>query len=143
MDLAHAHDRFATKILATVTVLALTITFATRVRRDAPYMMVDELVTKRFGDSFGHVIRVHGWLRVGSIEHAGDDHRFVLTAKGAALRVHYRGEWPARIRDQSEVVVRGTLTFDDDGWLLEASEMQWRCSIKYGDDNNRLDTVFK
>ena len=143
MDLAHAHDRFATKILATVAVLALTITFVARVRRDAPYMMVDELVTKRLGDSLGQGIRVHGWLRAGSIDHAGDDHRFVLTAKGAALRVHYRGEWPARIRDQSEVVMRGRLTFDSDGWLLEANEMLWRCSIKYGDDDARLDTVFK
>lgn len=106
-------------------------------------MMVDELVTKRLSDSFGHGIRVHGWIRAGSIDHAGDDHRFVLTAKSAELRVHYRGEWPARIRDQSEVIMRGTLTFDDGGWLLEANEMMWRCSIKYGDEDRRLDTVYK
>jgi cytochrome c-type biogenesis protein CcmE len=143
MHLAHGHDRFATKILATVAVVALTITFAMRVRRDAPYMMVDELVAKGFGKHLGEGIRVHGWLRAGSIDHAGDDHRFVLTAKGAAVRVHYRGAWPERIRDQSEVVMRGRLTFDVNGWLLEANEMLWRCSIKYGDDDERLDTVYK
>ena len=68
MDLAHAHDRFAAKLLATAAVLALTITFAVRsVRRAPPYMMVNELVMKGLGKHLGHRVRVHGWISAGTI----------------------------------------------------------------------------
>jgi cytochrome c-type biogenesis protein CcmE len=147
MELAHVSDRLLAKIAVTAAVLALVIAFAGRaLQHDRPYMMVDELVTKGPGKYVGREVAVHGFVEPdGELRRARVpivDRRFVLGMHGTRIRVHFRGLWPDNVRPQSEVVVHGHLTFDGNGWVIEATKLLSRCGGTYRSSDD-LDTIYK
>jgi len=144
MELAHAHDRVIAKIIATVAVVGIAVA-AGRCAMDqrVPYMMVDELVRTGLGKHFGREIRVHGFIAEDFSPVRNLERRFNLVSKGARIRVHLRGPLPDTARPQSEVVVHGRLVADDDGWLIEATELDARCTGGYRGKAPRADTIYR
>ena len=144
MEPAHVIDRWLARFVTVVLVGGLALTVATwPAAPRPPYLMVDELVAQGLGKHYNEALRVHGWVGLGSVEHrAADEHRFTLQSKGVGMRVRLHSEWPARTKDNTEIVVHGTLTSDSDGWVIEATEMPARCTDGYRDQVT-LDTVYR
>jgi len=105
------------------------------------YGMVDE-VAMHPRDWDHEQIRVHGWVRAGSIQRAGRTTTFELTREGVRLAVSYVGLVPETLKDQSEVVVSGELVHDGDGWILGGTELMAKCATKY-DAGSAGTTVYK
>lgn len=96
-----------------------------------PYKMVDE-VAIRPAPWDGERVRLHGWVKPGTIIHIRSDlHVFTLERHGQALRVWYRGYVPDTFRDQAEAVVSGTVLREDGTWWVSATELMTKCGGKY------------
>ena len=98
------------------------------------YKMVDELMKDPSG-SVDKALRVHGWVRPGSIVKQivsqETHHTFVLQKGGKEILVEFVGPTPDTFRDQSEVVANGTLRKRGETYVLEAKELMAKCPSKY------------
>ncbi|MEO8703329.1 MAG: cytochrome c maturation protein CcmE [Kofleriaceae bacterium] len=121
-----ATNRTVAKLAFSGTLLVCMIVAGSAMHRPEPtYKMVDELtVTDR-----GRDLKVHGWVRAGSITHLGDAWAFTLWKSGKGVRVVLHEPFTDRIKDQSEVVVPGRL--DDDGEVFVGTDAYSKCATKY------------
>ena len=116
-------ERTLLKVAATVNlVIAAGAVMYTRAP-PVKYKMVDQLTAA----DDGREIKVHGWVRVGSLVDSAGAHRFSLTSKGETIAVVVQDPVSDCLREQSELVAHGTLHGD----VLQASELQCRCSSPY------------
>jgi cytochrome c-type biogenesis protein CcmE len=142
MDIAQAPDRASVKIVASVSVLVLSVALATAPMPESSYHFVDEAVAH--ADALAHrPLRVHGFVQPGSIERFGRLYRFTLAREGAALATWSEGPLPDTFRDGSEVIVNGHLVRTATGWLLEGTTVIAKCVGKYEGSDARLDAVFR
>ena len=98
------------------------------------YKMVDELMANP--DKWvGKDLRVHGWVKPGSISEEIVDQntvrQFYLEHKGQMLLVTNSGPKPDTFRDLSEVVAEGRLVNHDGTYVLEADNLMAKCPSKY------------
>lgn len=88
----------------------------------------------------GHRVKVHGWVRDGSIARhpASGAYRFAIGPRvargeaspaGPSLVVEYAGVLPERFQDRLEVVVTGRLA--DDGATLVGDDLVAKCPTSY------------
>lgn len=98
------------------------------------YKMVDELMAEPASYE-GKDLRVHGWVKPGSINedivHQQTVRDFILEAKGKQILVRHSGPKPDTFRDQSEVVAEGRLVKEGDRYVLEATKLMAKCPSKY------------
>ncbi|MBL0217217.1 MAG: cytochrome c maturation protein CcmE [Myxococcales bacterium] len=96
-----------------------------------PYKMVDEVMAEPARWA-GERLTVHGYIVAGTIvELTPSAHTFVITKQGKQLPIYYEGLVPDTVRDQSEVVLTGTLARDGDGWTFASNRMMAKCGGKY------------
>ena len=85
-------------------------------------------------------MRVHGFVEAGSIDEKIVDQKsvrvFFLESEGARLRVHHEGPKPDTFRDLAEVVAKGKLVKENDGYVFYATELMAKCPSKY-EENKR------
>jgi cytochrome c-type biogenesis protein CcmE len=98
------------------------------------YKMVDELMVEP--DKWvGKDLRVHGWVKAGSIDEDIVDQKtvreFYLEHKGQMLLVKNSGPKPDTFRDLSEVVAEGRLIEHNGTYVLEADKLMAKCPSKY------------
>ena len=80
----------------------------------------------------GERLTVHGYIVAGSIvELTRNAHTFEISKDGKRLPIYYEGLVPDTVRDQSEVVLTGTLARDGDGWSFASNRMMAKCGGKY------------
>ena len=94
--------------------------------RDVPYHFVDDLVADGLRANAGRELRVHGWIRAGSLTQREGKHSFLVERRGVALRVTATSPPAEAIRDQAEVIVTGRLV-EDNGWTLAGSVVVAKC----------------
>ena len=77
----------------------------------------------------GKPLQVHGYVVKGSIGRKRDalEYQFDIQRNGKTLRAYYTGVVPDTFKDDSEVVLTGTLT--DQGFM--ATDMTAKCPSKY------------
>ena len=104
------------------------------------YLMVDDMVAHA-GELEGTSLRIHGWVRAGSIVRWTPNlTTFVLQKSGALARVWHTGPLPDTFKDQSELVAYGTLR----GEFFESEQLLAKCATKYeGDPKRDFTTVYK
>ncbi|MEO7096122.1 MAG: cytochrome c maturation protein CcmE, partial [Polyangiales bacterium] len=108
-----------------------------------PYKMVDEVALRPMRWD-GERVRLHGWVKAGSIVHVANDlHVFTLGRNGESMRIWYRGTVPDTFKDQSEAIVLGTVLREDGVWWLAATELMTKCGGKYEGNPNLKDTKFQ
>jgi cytochrome c-type biogenesis protein CcmE len=142
MDVAQPPERITGKVVASIVVLACAFAFAASDRPEHRYMFVEEAVAKH---PLHQPIRVHGYVKPGSMIHLPDDtHRFLLEHDGACLDTELVGALPDTVRDDSELVVDGRLEQSNGHWILVGRQLWAKCATKYeGDPAARIDTVYK
>ncbi|HEY5935932.1 MAG TPA: cytochrome c maturation protein CcmE [Kofleriaceae bacterium] len=120
------------RILVLVAMLGCT----KRVELEPPinYMRVDELVTGDMTRWKDRELKVHGYVKPGSIETTtigNNQHRtFIIHKGGKELRASAKGPVPDIFKDGMEVVVTGLLV-DEGGYLIYASDIAAKCPSKY------------
>jgi cytochrome c-type biogenesis protein CcmE len=108
-----------------------------------PYKMVDE-VALRPTRWDGERVRLHGWVKPGTIVHVANDlHVFTLQRNGEAMRIWYRGTVPDTFKDQSEAIVLGTVLREDGTWWLAATELMTKCGGRYEGDPRIRNSKFQ
>ncbi len=129
------------------------------------YQMVDELLAGDPSSWTGHEMKVHGWVKPGSITEkitGSETERTFILQKGAKrIRVFSRGPKPDTFKDQSEVVASGHVVpaatmaamakrLDvaieaDMSYVVDASDLMAKCPSKYdgAQSNRKLDTKFE
>lgn len=124
------------------------------------YVMVDELLAGDLADAAGQRLRVHGWVKAGSLETRviaqRTERTFIVHKSGKQLRVFSTGPVPDTFRDQAEVVITGRLVAAaskaelaknfagakiDLAYVLDATEIQAKCPTKYGDKDTKMPAV--
>jgi cytochrome c-type biogenesis protein CcmE len=97
------------------------------------YKHVDEVLEKP--DSWkGKHLQMHGFVVPGSIakrldkEHQQIEYKFQAVNCGKTVEVRYAGTVPDTFKDRAEVVVKGTLSDDNQ---FKASEISAKCPSKY------------
>lgn len=105
------------------------------------FLEVDQLVATDPASLAGTPLRVHGFVKRGTISSRVRDQKsslmFLATTKDKVIRVVYAGPAPDKFQDQAEIIVRGTLvpaTGDvpkDSPYLLEATELLAKCPTNY------------
>lgn len=77
------------------------------------YKMVDELMASDLAEWKDKELKVHGWVRAGTIREQVVDQKtyrtFVLQKDGKVIRVFNSGPKPDTFKDQSEVIASGHL----------------------------------
>jgi cytochrome c-type biogenesis protein CcmE len=132
------------KIAISVALIALVIvTIHLAPAPSPPYKMVDEVALRpEMWD--GDRVRLHGWVKAGTIVHVANDlHVFTLERNGAWIRIWYRGLVPDTFKDQSEAIVLGRVLREDGTWWVSATELMTKCGGKYEGDVNRENTKFQ
>ena len=118
-----------------LTSLVLTLAFGgllwSTLREDtAYYKHVDEVMANP--DAWqGRKLQLHGFVVPASILRRRDslDYRFVIQNKGATVPAFYAGVVPDTFKDESEVVLKGTLQAD--GFHVEPNGVMAKCPSKY------------
>ena len=115
------------------------------------YYMVDELVTSGDLSRVTSEIKVHAWVLAGSIKRATIDgearQSFVIHRRGHKLRIFNKGPLADTVRDQSELVLTGTLIPAEDAtelaaelgvtlepdlpYVLDVTSISAKCATKY------------
>lgn len=108
------------------------------------YLMVDELLARDPSSLEGKALRVHGFVKAGSVTQRVIDQEmvrsFIVHQKGKELRVVFQGAVPDTFRDQAEVVIKGRLVKSSpiaaklnvtDGLILEGTELNAKCPTNY------------
>ena len=140
MDVATTSRSWPRIVLSSaLVVLSVVVLYATP-PPEPRYLMVDEVVAQA-AELEGARLRVHGWVVAGSIQRIDrDTTMFDLRKAGATLRVLHDGVLPDTFKDQSEVVVVGSL--GSDGFFAE--QLMAKCATKYEADPNRdVTTIYK
>jgi cytochrome c-type biogenesis protein CcmE len=129
------------------------------------YFKVEKLMAEDLGDWTGKEIRVHGFVRAGSIKEDVVNQQtvrtFILQSEGKTIRVFSKGPKPDTFKDQSEVVATGRLVpaaerraaaaelkiniESDAAYVVDATDLQAKCPSKYegAQSNKKLDTDYK
>ena len=117
------------------------------------FLEVDQLVDKDPASLAGTPLRVHGFVKRGTISSRVRDQKsslmFLATNKDKVIRVVYAGPAPDKFQDQTEIIVRGTLvpaTGDvpkDSPYLLEATELLAKCPTNYDRNEGPAPTRFQ
>ncbi len=117
------------------------------------FLEVDQLVDKDPASLAGTPLRVHGFVKRGTISSRVRDQKsslmFLATNKDKVIRVVYAGPAPDKFQDQAEIIVRGTLvpaTGDvpkDSPYLLEATELLAKCPTNYDRNEGPAPTRFQ
>lgn len=101
------------------------------------FLEADELVAKDPAELADVPLRVHGYVKRGSIKSTVRDTKpslaFIVTNKDKGIDVVYAGPAPDKFQDQAEVVVRGTLA--PNGTMIIATEVLAKCPTNY--DRNK------
>jgi cytochrome c-type biogenesis protein CcmE len=98
-----------------------------------PYLMVDDAVAK-LPELEHRRLRVHGWVVAGSIVRITPHMTsFTIQKNGQRLAAWYEGALPDTFKDQSEVVVLGTV----EGERLIATEIMAKCGGTYDRPRDR------
>ena len=110
------------------------------IEQDA-FFEVDQLVAQDPKELAGTPLRVHGFVKRGSITSRVRDLKssvmFLATNKDKVIRVVYAGPMPDKFQDQAEIIVRGTLVPatgevpKDSPYLIEATEILAKCPTNY------------
>ena len=95
-------------------------------RPDSRYHFVDSLVSEGLRANAGRELKIHGFVRPGSVTESGGTHTFQLTHGGAGLRVTVTDPPPETIRDNADVIVTGRLV-EESGWTLAGSVVVAKC----------------
>jgi cytochrome c-type biogenesis protein CcmE len=95
-------------------------------RADTRYHFVDTLVAEGLRANAGRELKIHGFVRAGSVTETAGKHTFQLVYRGAGLRVTVTNPPPEAIRDHAEVIVTGRLV-EDGGWTLAGSVVVAKC----------------
>jgi cytochrome c-type biogenesis protein CcmE len=107
-----------------------------------PYKMVDEVMLDP-AHWEGTRMMVHGWVVPGTItEIEPGTHAFVIRREGQKLRIWHTGVLPDTFRDQSEVVLTGSLEHDHE-WVFVSDRVVSKCGGKYGGLSGDRSTVFQ
>lgn len=129
------------------------------------YKMVDELMASDLSQWKGKELKVHGWVRAGSVHEQVVDQKtyrtFVLQKDGKLIRVFNAGPKPDTFKDQSEVIASGHLipaaekadlarslgvTLEADlQYVVDAEKLDAKCPSKYDGAraNKDLSTKFE
>ena len=94
------------------------------------YKHVDEVMTQP--DAwYGKRLQLHGFVVADSILRRRDslDYRFKVQSKGQVVAASYSGIVPDTFKDDSEVVLKGTLT--PQGFAVEPNGVMAKCPSKY------------
>ncbi len=96
-----------------------------------PYKMVDEVV--RSPDAWeGKRVRLHGWIKPGSIVRVTNDlNLFTIQRGGLALRVWHAGPVPDTLRDGWEVIATGRIERERGRLWLASDEVMGKCATRY------------
>ena len=133
MDVATTARSWLRIVLSSALVALSAVALYARPPPEPRYLMVDEVVA-RAGELDGARLRVHGWVRPGSIHRfPSREIAFLIQRHGTQLGVHYVGSVPDTFKDQSEIVVVGTLR----GGSIEAEQLLAKCATKYEADPQR------
>ncbi len=132
------------KIAISVALIALVmVTIHLAPAPSPPYKMVDE-VALRPAPWSGERVRLHGWVKAGTIVHVANDlHVFTLERNGESMRIWYRGTVPDTFKDQAEAIVLGTVLREDGTWWLAATELMTKCGGKYDSNPNLKNPKFE
>jgi cytochrome c-type biogenesis protein CcmE len=95
-------------------------------RVGSKYHFVDTLVAEGLRANAGRELKIHGFVRPGSVTETAGMHTFELTYRGAGLRVTATNPPPEVIRDHADVIVTGRLV-EHDGWTLTGSVVVAKC----------------
>jgi cytochrome c-type biogenesis protein CcmE len=118
-------ERTLFKVVATMAIAIGAAALCYRAADGPPkYRMVDELT--RADD--GKELRVHGWVKPGTLVVRDRAYMFALQKAGREVVVIGNGVLPDTLKPQSEVIVRGTL---HDG-VVQADEVLAKCLQGYG-----------
>ncbi len=97
-----------------------------------PYRMVDDVASDPASWE-GRTVRLHGWVKPGSIVHITSDFTiFTLERRGHALRVWHTGPVTDLLRDQYEVVVTGRVERAGRAVWVASTDVFGKCASKYG-----------
>lgn len=93
------------------------------------YHTVSELATLK-GAALHQRMRVSGYVEDGSIQHVGDQVKFVIQENGKPLKVSYVGTdpLPDTFKDGAQALVQGRLQADG---TFRAEQVQAKCASKY------------
>ena len=121
----------ALKIGLTVVVLTLafgTLFYSSLGESMQQYRYVDEVMAAP-DEWHGKALKVHGYVKAGSIERKPDslEYRFDLQRNGRTVKAYFSGIAPDQFKDDSEVVLTGVLT----GSGFHATDMTAKCPSKY------------
>jgi cytochrome c-type biogenesis protein CcmE len=126
------------KILATVFIIAAGAGFLIySSKADAQYYKKVDEVMEEPAKWVGKSMQVHGYVKAGSIKEEIVEQKtlrtFVLEDehKHVSIRVKHEGPKPDTFKDLSEVVAKGRLVKDGDGYVLEATDLMAKCPSKY------------
>jgi cytochrome c-type biogenesis protein CcmE len=115
------------------------------------YKMVDELMASDLSQWKEKELKVHGWVRAGTIHEQVVDQKtyrtFVLQKDGKFIRVFNSGPKPDTFKDESEVIASGHLIpaaqkvdlakslgvslEADHAFVVEAEKLDAKCPSKY------------
>lgn len=131
------------KIILTIAIIAGSAGFLiySSVGHAEYYKMVHELMAEP-DEWVGKTLRVHGYVKAGSIEEKIVEQKyvrtFVLENQGQLIHVSHEGPKPDTFKDLSEVVAKGRVVKKDGMYVLEATELSAKCPSKYeGAANNK------
>ena len=96
------------------------------------YLMVDDAIA-RLPELQQRDVRLHGWVVPGTIRRIAHITFFTIQKNGQRLAAWYEGVLPDTFRDQSEVVVRGTI----EGDVMMATQITAKCGGKYDRPRDR------
>jgi cytochrome c-type biogenesis protein CcmE len=102
------------------------------------FLEVDELVARDPATLTDTPLRVHGYVKRGTISSKVIDQKSQLTFqainKDKVVRVVYAGPMPDKFQDQAEVIVRGKLAMSGE-LTIEATDVLAKCPTNY--DRNK------
>ncbi|CAN5923681.1 hypothetical protein BH11MYX3_BH11MYX3_00050 [soil metagenome] len=131
MTIASSTPGMITRVVLSAVLIVAGIAVAHLAPRPRPpYKMVDEVMIdpERWE---GTRMMVNGWVVAGTItEVEPGTHAFVIRKEGQKLRVWHSGLLPDTFKDQSEVVLTGSLEHDRE-WVFVSDLMMSKCGGKY------------
>lgn len=107
------------------------------------YKHVDE-VTQNLAIWQNKAMQIHGFVRPGSIQKWFDPERqqiryqFQIENCGKTLTAEFRGLVPDTFQENAEVVLKGKILPQAQGWIVEVKEVLGKCPSKYSQDEAHL-----
>ncbi|MEJ7603425.1 MAG: cytochrome c maturation protein CcmE [Kofleriaceae bacterium] len=97
------------------------------------YKMVDELLATDLARWKGRSLRVHGYVKPGSIVLGAEERTFIIQKGGKELAAAIQGPVPDTFKDGMEVIATGQLfeRVDRSGYRLGVTELSAKCPSTY------------